>query len=427
MRCQIISIGDELLIGDTINTNAGWIAEVLTDSGVEVTHIHTIGDDLKVMKQVVKKALSSTELVITTGGLGPTHDDITKQAVTELFKTRLILHQPTLDFIQQKFEERGLPFTRSNYQQAEVPECCEVLFNTQGTAPGMWFDRGSSKLAVLPGVPYEMKSLMQKEVLPKVRNMETNIVKRSHYLITAGVGESTLSDEIIGDLSPYLNKNVRVAYLPNIQGVKIRVTVRGSSSNQVDERLERLVTLIKQKADFAIVGEGKEESLPAVLGRLLTKNSSTIAVAESCTGGFISSAITDVAGSSNYMKGGIVAYSNEVKMKQLAVNPETLKRFGAVSKLTALEMAKGVAQKLNADLGISTTGIAGPGGGTKAKPVGLVWIGFYSKEQHFALQAQFSSSRLLHKERTTAVALEMIRRCALNIEEMPYGLKKQPA
>ncbi|HEX6981431.1 MAG TPA: competence/damage-inducible protein A [Balneolaceae bacterium] len=428
MQCQIISIGDELLIGDTLNTNAGWIGQTLTEAGVEVTYIHTIGDDLTVMKKVLRQTLSSSDLVITTGGLGPTHDDITKQAVTELFDCKLVVHQPTLDFIKKRFKKRGIPFSKSNFHQAEVPDCCEVLFNTQGTAPGMWFDRGNCKLAVLPGIPNEMEFLMKKEVLPRVKKpAEKAKIHRSRYIITAGVGESTLSDEIIGDLSNLLNENIKVAWLPDVQGEKIRITASGFFQQEVDERLEKAADFIKKRAGDVFVGEGKELTLAEALGNLLTKKNCSIATAESCTGGLVSSMITDIPGSSRYMKGGIVAYSNEVKINQLGVKPQTLENFGAVSKLTALEMAKGVTQKLGADIGISATGIAGPGGGSKEKPVGLVWIGFYSKEQHFALKAQFSSRRSINKARTAVVAMEMVRRCLLQINEMPYSLKKHTA
>lgn len=425
MQCQIISIGDELLIGDITNTNASWISQVLTGAGVDVIHIHTISDDLAVMKRVFENALSSSDLVVTTGGLGPTHDDLTKKAVAELFEAELKVHQPTLDFIKKSFKNRNIPFTNSNFYQAEVPDCCEVLFNTQGTAPGMWFDRGNCKLAVLPGVPHEMKHLMEKEVLPRIKKIAGNSeICRSYYIITAGIGESTLSDEVIGDLSSFLNENMSIAYLPGAQGVKIRLTARGSSQKEVNARIKPAADFIKKKAGDVIIGEGKELTLAEAVGNLLSRNNLSIATAESCTGGFTANAITDIPGSSRYMKGGIVAYSNDIKVNQLEVNRETLKIFGAVSKKTALEMAKGAAQKLETDIGISTTGIAGPGGGSKEKPVGLVWIGFYSKEQHFAIKAQLTNDRLLNKERTAAIALETVRRSLLYIQKMPYGFKK---
>lgn len=428
MNCYIISIGNELLIGDTVNTNASWLGEALTEVGVDVRHIHTIGDNLDIVKKVLDHALSSVDLVLTTGGLGPTHDDITKKAVTELFDCELIIDESVLEFIKKAFKKRNIPFSESNYHQAEVPDCCEVLFNTQGTAPGMWFDRGKTKLVVLPGVPYEMKHLVKNKVIPKIREINGDTeFRHSHYITTAGIGESTLSDEIIGDLGPVLPQKTSVAYLPSPQGTRIRISTYGKSEKNIQDRIKSVTKFIKQKAGKYIIGEGKNLMLPEILGNLLQQHEFGISIAESCTGGYVSNTITDIPGSSNYMKGGVIAYTNDVKINQLKVNPDDLDREGAVSKPVALQMAKGVAQNLKSDIGISTTGIAGPGGGTGEKPVGTVWIGFWSKDQHFALLANFTNNRLVNKERTSAVALEMVRRSILDIKEMPYGLKKHPA
>jgi nicotinamide-nucleotide amidase len=427
MQCRIISIGNELLIGDTVNTNASWLGDVLTEAGVDVTQIYTIGDDLNTMKNILSEALSSTDLIITTGGLGPTHDDITKRAVTELFDCELVLKDSVLDFIKKVFEKRNIPFSKSNYHQAEVPDCCEVLFNTQGTAPGMWFDRGSVKLAVLPGVPHEMKHLVNEKVIPKVRaiNGDTEF-RRSHYITTAGIGESTLSDQIVGPLTEVLPNHVSVAYLPSTQGTKIRISAYGNSDKEIDERINPVRNYIKKKAGKYIIGEGKDFNLAQAVGDLLGEHELTLSVAESCTGGYLANAITDVPGSSRYMKGGLIAYANQVKVSRLGVLSDDLNRHGAVSKPVAMQMARGVARRLDTNIGVSTTGIAGPGGGTEEKPVGTVWIGFWSEDKHFALKAHFTNDRLINKERSAAVALEVIRRSILGIEEMPYGLKKYP-
>ena len=428
MQCQIISIGNELLIGDTVNTNASWLGQVLTECGVEVTHIHTIGDNLPKMKAVLQAALSDADLVIATGGLGPTHDDITKKAVTDLFDCELVVDQTVLEFIKKVFEKRNIPFSESNYHQAEVPDCCEVLFNTQGTAPGLWFDRDEAKLAILPGVPYEMKHLMNEKVIPRIRKINGDTeLRSSHYITTAGIGESTLSDQVIGDLSEVLTDDTNVAYLPSPQGTRIRISAYGTSEEQIKQRIQPVADFIKKKAGYLIIGEGKDLVLAKALGDLLTEKGLWVSVAESCTGGYVANAITDIPGSSSYMKGGVISYANEVKTNQLGVAAEDLDKYGAVSKPVALQMAKGVAQRLDTNIGISTTGIAGPGGGTDEKPVGMVWIGFWSKDQHFALQAHFTNDRLINKERTAAVALETVRRTVLNINEMPYGLKKHRA
>ncbi len=426
MQCWIISIGDELLIGDTVNTNASWMAQLLSEYGIEVERIVTLKDDLSVLKETISDALNAVDLVISTGGLGPTHDDVTKKAVTDLFDTELIVHEPTLSFIKKTFKRRNIPFSKSNYLQAEIPADSEVLFNTQGTAPGLWLEKNNSILVVLPGVPYEMKHLMQQKVLPKLLKLQNgNGVRKARYFLTSGIGESTLSDEIVGDLSSYFNENISIAYLPSIQGTRIRIRAQGSSNKDVESLMEPVIEHLKKSAGKYIVGEGKDLNLAKVVGDLLSERNLTIATAESCTGGLLGSTITDIPGSSRYMKGGVIAYANEVKIKELNIEEKDLQKYGAVSKIVALQMAKGIAQKMNTDIGISTTGIAGPEGGTIEKPVGTVWIGFWNQHQHFAIKGEFTKDRWVNKERSVFVSLEMVRRTLLNISEMPYGLQKQ--
>lgn len=426
MKAEIISIGNELLIGDTVNTNASWLGRFLTEQGVEVTCIHTIGDDLEKVTAAIRESLERSDLVISTGGLGPTHDDVTKKALQNLFDAELVVDQSVLKFVKKIFEKRNIPFSRSNYHQAEVLDNCEVLFNKQGTAPGMWFREFDSSLAVLPGVPFEMKYLMQEKVLPKLEElMPDKEYRSSRYLITAGVGESTLSDEVIGDLDPFLQNGTTVAYLPSLQGTRIRISSYGSSDEEIQTKVNPVADHIYEKAGNLIIGEGRELSLSEVLGRHLKERGLTIASAESCTGGLLASTLTDIPGSSDYMIGGVVAYSNRIKIDELAVNKKDLEEQGAVSKEVALQMAKNVAQKFRSDIGISTTGIAGPSGGTKKKPVGTVWIGFWSEEKHFALRTLLTNDRLINKERSVAIAIETVRRMLLNMETMPYGLEPQ--
>lgn len=422
----IISIGNELLIGDTVNTNASWLGKFLTEQGIEVLRIHTISDNLALVRNIIGESLEEADLVITTGGLGPTHDDVTKKAVQELFNVEMVVHKPTLSFIKNIFEKRNIPFSKSNYEQAEVPVNAEVLFNNQGTAPGLWFEENDTHMAVLPGVPYEMKQLVKDKVKPKLDTLTGGNEKRfSRYILTAGVGESTLSDNIIGDLDSYLNDHLSVAYLPSPQGARIRISGYGSSEEEVDEYIEPVVKHIYDKASEFIVGEGKEFTLSEAVGNILREHSLTLAVAESCTGGLVADSITNVAGSSDYFLGGMVSYSNKAKIELLDVSKKDIENFGAVSKAVALQMAKGAANKFGADIGISTTGIAGPGGGTEEKPVGTVWIGYWSKEKHFAIKALFTNDRLINKERSTAVALEIVRRKVLGYESLPYELKPQ--
>lgn len=429
MKAEIISIGNELLNGDTVNTNASWMGQFLTGLGFEVVRIHTISDDLDLIKQTIRQGMDESNLVITTGGLGPTHDDMTKKAVAELFDTGYKLHQQTLDYVKEMFKKRNIPFSKSNYSQAEVPENCEVLFNKSGTAPGMWFDEDGKHLAVLPGVPYEMKYLMKKRVSEKLRDMYGNLgYLYSHYIKTAGIGESTLSDEVLGDLSEYFTNGVKLAFLPAPGGVTLRLNVRGDSKEDAQKKVQKLSELIYEKAGPYIYGEGKDLTLSEAVGSLLKERNMMIATAESCTGGLIANSITDIPGSSEYMTGGIISYANVVKVNQLGVSQDDLDTVGAVSKEVALQMAKGVAEKLGSDIGISTTGVAGPGGGTEEKPVGTVWIGFYEKGgQHFAVKAFFTKDRLMNKERSKMVALEIVRRVLKGMDTMPYDLKKARA
>ncbi len=424
MKCQIISIGNELLIGDTVNTNASWLGQFMTENGIAVSRVHTISDDFELIRSTVEQSLGEADLVITTGGLGPTHDDITKKAVADLFGAGMVIHEPTLNFVKRIFEKRNIPFSKSNYYQAEVPDNCDVLFNKQGTAPGMWFESEGSFLAVLPGVPFEVKELMNDQVLPRISEMtKGNEHRYSRYILTAGVGESTLSDEIIGELDHLLNKEVSVAYLPSPQGARIRISAYGQSREEVDELIEPVAQYIYERAGEVIVGEGKELTLSEAVGKLLREKGLTIASAESCTGGLLSDTLTNIPGSSDYLMGGMVTYSNRSKIELLGVDEATLESRGAVSREVALQMAKNVAARFGTGIGISTTGIAGPGGGTDEKPVGTVWIGYWSEDAHFALHTLFTNNRLINKERSVAVAIETVRRKVSGIKTMPYGLK----
>ncbi len=425
---HIISIGNELLIGDTVNTNASWIGRFLTERGFRVDEVRTISDSYAGIQQALKYALEHASLVICTGGIGPTHDDITKKAVAELFSSEMILNRKVLAHIKEIFNRRELRFTRSNRDQAMVPDSCEVLFNKKGTAPGMWFQEFGSCLVVLPGVPFEMKYLMENKVGEKIERYFTNQEYRAtRYLKTAGVPESTLSDEVIGDLSEHLRNGYEVAYLPSPSGVTLRVSSNSKSLQDAEEKLELLLDYIRQKAGPLIFGEGRDLMLSETVGNILAERGLTIGAAESCTGGLIANSITDIPGSSRYFPGSIVAYENRVKTDFLGVSAEDLHGYGAVSKKVALQMAKGICKCLKTDIGVSATGIAGPGGGTRQKPVGTVWMGFYINNKHFALKARFSKDRLINKERTVMLILETVRRELLQMDSTPYDLKPYSA
>lgn len=422
-KAHIVSIGNELLIGDTINTNASWIGSFLTEMGFYVERIFTIPDNPLLIRSQLSESLKSADLTLSTGGLGPTHDDITKKIVAELFGCGLRRDETVMKHIETIFSNRGLALSSSNLEQAMVPELCEVLFNSQGTAPGMWFEKEKRYLAVLPGVPHEMRYLMKYQVQRKIaENFPEKRVWVSDYFKTAGIPESTLSDRI-GDLGEYINNGVGVAYLPSPGGVTIRISASGSTSEEASEKLNRLREILQQSIGHYLYGRGKETELSGVTGQLLKEMDLSIAIAESCTGGFIANELTNHPGSSSFLKGGVVCYSNESKSAIIGVDNRTITRFGAVSKETALEMATGVATLFSADIGVSATGIAGPGGGSDEKPVGLVWMGFKIGNRKFALKGQFGKERLVNKQRTAMVILETVRRELMGLESYPYELK----
>ncbi len=421
MKASIITIGNELLIGDIINTNAAWIGSFLTGHGFEVIRSAAITDDGEEIAHHLSELTAVSGLVIMTGGLGPTSDDITKHVLTEFTNASMQVHEPTLAFIKKNFERRGIPLTQSNLDQALVPDSCEVLFNKQGTAPGMWFRMGNCMLAALPGVPSEMKYLMEHEVLPRIiKETGRNGAIYRHYIHTSGIGESTLSDNEIGSLNGKVPDGVAIAWLPHIHGVTLRITGTGSDEQQAREKTRPLIEHIRNRAGGHIYSENQGDSLSACCGRLLNEHGLSLAVAESCTGGLLGSMITDIPGSSGWFRGGIVAYHNDLKERFLQVPRTTLESFGAVSAETVLVMARQAAENLGADIGMATTGIAGPGGGTEEKPVGLVWFGFYSRERHFAVKARFFRDRVQNKERTALVALDILRRVLSGVKRMPY-------
>lgn len=423
---HIISIGNELLIGDTVNTNAAWLGRYLTELGFECEQVFTLPDRYELICSRLKASLTEADITIVTGGLGPTHDDITKKAVADIFDVQMTENREVMDHIKNIFKKRGFTFSRSNAEQALVPENCEVLFNNKGTAPGMLFENDGHLLAVLPGVPYEMRWICEEELTNCIKRwFPENEFRAVNYFKTAGVPESTLSDDVVGDLSSFLGNGVEIAYLPSTAGVTIRTSAEAATVEKAEMKLEKFREHLYQTAGDVIFGEGRDANLAEVTGQLLAEKELTIAVAESCTGGLVLNSLTDIPGSSRYVTGGIVAYANSVKINSLGVNKETLDRFGAVSKETALQMALGATEMFGADIGVSTTGIAGPGGGTKEKPVGLVWMGFKIKNHHFALKAQFSNDRLINKERTVMVVLETIRRQLLGLNSYPYLLKPE--
>lgn len=413
MRAVILTIGDELLIGQVLNSNAAWLGEQLGLSGIDVSRVVTVGDDLEVLEEQLKQALQESDLVVATGGLGPTHDDVTREAVTHVFGCKLEFHPEIYEAIRRRFEGRGRRMSESNRSQAMVPEGFTVLPNAAGTAPGLWHQGGGrAMLAVLPGVPHEMKRLFRVEVQPRVLERGDVRVIEHRTLRTAGIGESSLQDAI-GDLSGVLSDTLRLAYLPSTAGVRLRLTAFGRSREEVRSQLAQLERRLRAHVGRFIYGTD-DETLEEVLGRMLSTRSLTIAVAESCTGGYVAHTLTNVSGSSSYMLGGVIAYSNRVKRQLLGVDAGVLESEGAVSETVARTMAAAIREQLGADIGISTTGIAGPTGGTPEKPVGTVWIGYADARGAEARRLRLVEERLLNKELTATLLLDHVRRKLLH-------------
>ena len=402
MNITIINIGDELLIGQVVNTNASTMSRMLTAAGMDVLKTMVVGDERQTIWKAVDEAMHSSDAVLVTGGLGPTKDDITKKLLCEYFNSELVESAMALDNVRRIFESRGYELTPVNRAQALVPRCCEVLNNDLGTAPCMWFARVGKVLVSLPGVPFEMEWLMRNRVIPKLQEtFKTDIIITKNILVQ-GIGESFLSD-LIEPWELSLPKHIKLAYLPVAGLTKLRLTVHGSYDPSI---LKGLYDLAGQY----IVGEDCE-TLDELVHKTLTGRGLTLATAESCTGGNIARLLTAQAGASAYFKGGVVAYSNEVKENALGVKHSTLETHGAVSEETVREMVEGVRERLGADLAIATTGIAGPDGGTKEKPVGTVWIAVANATHTEAKLLQFGANRRQQNiDRSTNQAFAMLIR-----------------
>jgi nicotinamide-nucleotide amidase len=407
MTAEIITVGDELLIGQVINTNQAFIAERVNGLGIRIGRMTTVGDDLEAIVASFAAGWERADVVVVTGGLGPTHDDITRTAVCRFMDTDLVANEDVRRHIESLMAIRNLPWSHAMEDQVRVPRAATVLPNPVGTAPGLWFERDGRILTVMPGVPYEMKAIMEGSVLPRLGAMHSGRVIIQRTLRTTGIPESMLAQRI-GDLDAVLETS-KLAFLPSPRGVRLRITVEESDRTRAETLVARVEARIRERAAAYIYGTGNQE-LEEVVGALLAEHGLTLAVAESCTGGLIASRITDVGGSSAYFERGVVTYSNRSKVDLLGVPEELLVRTGAVSRETAEAMALGIRARAGTSFGVSTTGIAGPSGGTSDKPVGLVWIGIADADGAVALKHSFAGSRTLIKERASQAALELLRR-----------------
>jgi len=395
MHAEIISIGDELLLGQTINTNAAWMGEQLHLAGFKLKQVTTISDEREHILSALKDAESRADLVLITGGLGPTKDDITKETLCEYFETRLVLNEQVLVGITAFFTGRGLPMLDVNIKQAELPESAEILENTRGTAMGMWFNKGNKVFVSLPGVPHEMKGMMQEQVLPKIQELFHNEGSYYQMILTVGMGESFIAEKIAEWESRIRAEGLGLAYLPSPGIVKLRVSGPKGLRQKVDEECLKLEALLGD-----LVFGRNESSLAEAVGKLLRQQNKTLAVAESCTGGYLGHLITTIPGSSDYFKGGVISYSNQLKSEMLKVSGADLEQLGAVSEVVVKQMAVGVRMACGTDYGVATSGVAGPNGGTTEKPVGTVWIAISNASETTAFKFIFGKSR----ERNIAIA-----------------------
>lgn len=411
MKAVLITVGDELLIGQVVNTNASWIGERCAERGIKLVRMSTVRDDADSIRDELDAALSRADVVFVTGGLGPTHDDITRDVVADYFKVPCELNEELLDTVKARFARRGIAMPDSNYSQAMVPRGFRTIKNAKGSAPGLWHtfsDGGDTKQVILtPGVPHEMKTMFMDEIFPRLSDPTRTDEIITRTILLTGIGESTLAERF-GDITDLLDENLTLAYLPGTERVRVRLMAFIKKDSGVAERLDRLDRLIHERAGRFIYGYGTD-TLEASVGKLLIDHHMTVATAESCTGGLLSSRLTDIPGSSAYQLGGVVAYSNESKMRELAVLSSTLDEHGAVSREVALEMAEGVRQRFGADLGVATTGILGPDGGSKEKPVGTVWVSIVDGEKAKATRLHLGVDRIRNKERATTSALDMMR------------------
>lgn len=418
MTGHLLTVGDELLLGQIVNTNAAWLGDRLASVGVDLRRSETVGDAVEDIAAALHRATADgARVVVVTGGLGPTHDDVTKAAVAEVFGRDLEFHPDILDRIEQKYTARGRTMPPLGRVMAEVPRGFDALDNPKGTAPGLWGERDVDGFAqvvvVMPGVPYEMEAITEAHVLPRLLGRQDGVVL-SRTLLTVGRGESDLSAQL-GDLSETFTNGLTLAYLPSLGTVRLRVTARGPDRAAAQGAMDRATDAIRDRLGVLVAAEGTT-TLEAVVNDALAARGLTLALAESCTGGSVAARVASVPGASRVLRGAVVAYDNEVKERQLGVEPEALAAHGAVSEAVARQMAEGVRTRLGADVGVSTTGVAGPGGGTPDKPVGTVWLAYADAATTHAVELRFTPDREVNVGLSTTAALDLVRRQLLRRE-----------
>jgi nicotinamide-nucleotide amidase len=414
MQVEIITIGDEILIGQIVDTNSAFIGQLLNMNGMSVKQISSVSDDREHILKALTEAKSRANVILITGGLGPTKDDITKKTLAEYFNCKMRFDEEAYQDVTNLFAQYGKEVTPINRLQAEVPEICEVVRNYNGTAPGMWFDVDGTIYVSMPGVPYEMKAMMQNQVVPKIKERFKLPFIFHKTVLTQGIGESALS-ELISDWEDSLAAvNIKLAYLPQPGMVRLRLSTKGENESvlklNVEQKIEALKLIIAEYIfGYETFGEEKE-TLEQIVGKLLKEQGKTISTAESCTGGYISHLITKIPGSSEYYMGSVISYSYDIKENELGVSKEILEKQGAVSQEVVEQMAKAIRTKYKTDYSISASGIAGPGGGTEEKPVGTVWIAVATPEKVISEKFLFGNNRERNIHKTANAALNMLRK-----------------
>ncbi|WP_373398152.1 competence/damage-inducible protein A [Algoriphagus halophilus] len=409
VKAEIIAIGDELLYGQIVDTNSHWISQELDLIGVRVVRRTTVGDNRDDILEAFSKAEQRADIVLITGGLGPTQDDLTKPLMAEYFNCPIVEFPEAVTAVTSFFQRRGREITPLNILQGHLPSCCTYVPNEVGTAPGMWFEENHTYWMSMPGVPHEMKKLMTDFVIPKLADLFELPVIVHQVIKTVGIGESWLAD-LIRDWENALPSHIRLAYLPSLGHVKLRLTGFGDDQIQLKNEIQHQIDLVYPQIKDYIYGYN-DETLESAIGKLLKKSNKTLALAESCTGGYISHLVTSISGSSAYFQGALVPYHNQFKHEILGVSNTTLEEFGAVSEQTVIEMSKGIKKLFQSDFGLASSGIAGPNGGTEAKPVGTIWIACAGDGFVETKKLQLTQDRLLNVQLTAVAVLNLLRVC----------------
>jgi nicotinamide-nucleotide amidase len=413
IAASVITIGDELLIGQTIDTNSAWIAKRLNEQGIDLRRRVAVGDNRTDIISALNEELSRSSLVIITGGLGPTADDITKPLLLEYFGGQMRVDERVLEYVQHLFRKLNRPILERNMKQAEVPDSCEVLFNSKGTAPGMWFEKDGKVTIALPGVPHEMAGIMTEEVLPKLKQFFTSDAIVHYSIITAGEGESFIAERIL-DLEEALPAHIRLAYLPGARMVKLRLTAKGPDEARLNRELKEQQSLFAERLANIVISL-EDVPLETLLHSLFTEKKMTLGLAESCTGGDIAHHLTQVAGASDYFRGSIVCYQDDIKTKMLGVNPETIASAGVISEAVVKEMALGALTVLQADYAFAVTGLLGPESPNDKEATGTIWMAVASKDKVVSQKHHFHYDRHRNKEMATSMGMLMIYKFVIDL------------